>query len=76
MFTAIIGRTGTMELLVVLVIALLIFGPKQLPKLSQSLGMTVKAFKKGMEDDLNENDEIEKVNKTSETAESIGKTAE
>ena len=36
---------GVPELLVILVIALLLFGPKNLPKLGKSLGATVKSIK-------------------------------
>lgn len=43
------GRLGTTELLVILGIALIIFGPKQLPKLGKTLGNTIKSFKDGVE---------------------------
>lgn len=46
-------KFGIWELLIILVIALLIFGPKALPKLGESLGKTIGMFKKG----LNEDDE-------------------
>ncbi len=39
---------GTPELLLILLIVLLLFGPKNLPKLGRSLGNTVKGFRKGM----------------------------
>lgn len=42
---------GPLELLVILAIALLIFGPKNLPKLGKSLGQTVKNVREGMEGD-------------------------
>lgn len=41
---------GPTELIVVLVIVLLIFGPTQLPKLGRMLGQTTRALKDGMED--------------------------
>ena len=44
-------KAGIWELLIVLAIALLIFGPKALPKLGKSLGKTVGNFKKGLSDD-------------------------
>lgn len=37
-----------MEWIIILVIALLIFGPKNLPKLGKSLGSTVKNIREGM----------------------------
>lgn len=42
------------ELFVILIIALLIFGPKNLPKLGKSLGQTVKNVREGMEGDMDE----------------------
>ena len=50
---------GPMELIVILVVALLIFGPKNLPKLGKSLGQTVKNVREGMEGDMD--DETKKV---------------
>lgn len=37
------------EWVVILIVALLIFGPKNLPKLGKSLGSTVKNIREGME---------------------------
>ena len=45
---------GPLELIVILVVALLIFGPKYLPKLGKSLGQTVKNVREGMETDDDE----------------------
>ena len=39
---------GMPELVIILLLALLIFGPKNLPKLGSSLGKTVKNFRDGM----------------------------
>ena len=43
------GKMGMQELLVVLAIVIILFGPKQLPKLGKMFGKTVKSFKSGME---------------------------
>ena len=51
------GGIGIPELLIILVVILLIFGPKNLPKLGKSLGKTVKNVREGM----NETDEPEPV---------------
>lgn len=40
---------GPMELIIVLVIVLVLFGPKRLPQLGKSLGKTVKAIREGVE---------------------------
>ena len=63
-------KAGIWELLIVLAIALLIFGPKALPKLGKSLGKTVGNFKKGLgEDDDDDDDEPKKLKKSAETLE-------
>lgn len=41
---------GMPELLVILLIALLIFGAGKLPGIGRALGKTIKEFKKGMKD--------------------------
>ena len=56
-------RIGTTELIVILVIALLIFGPKNLPKLGKMFGKTMNNFKKGMEDEDSDDDSGEKTEK-------------
>lgn len=40
------GRLGTTELLLILGIVLLIFGPTKLPKLGKALGQTIGNFRK------------------------------
>ena len=50
------GRIGMGELLIILVVVLLIFGPTKLPALAKSMGQAVKEFRKGtqeVEDGLN-----------------------
>ena len=41
---------GGMEVLVILVIAFLLFGPKELPEMGKQLGKAVKGFKETTED--------------------------
>lgn len=45
-----------LDLLVILVIALLIFGPKKLPEIGAAIGKSVTAFKKGIKDATDENE--------------------
>jgi sec-independent protein translocase protein TatA len=40
------------SLIIILVIALLLFGPKRLPELGDSIGRAIKGFKKATEGDL------------------------
>lgn len=42
------GKIGTTELLVVLAIVMVVFGPKQLPKLGSIFGKSIKNFKEGV----------------------------
>lgn len=42
---------GWPELIIVLVIALLIFGPTKLPQLARSIGKTIQEFRKSMAQD-------------------------
>jgi sec-independent protein translocase protein TatA len=54
---------GPMELIVVLVIALIVFGPKKLPDLGRSLGGGMREFKNsitGKDDEEEEPREIER----------------
>lgn len=52
---------GIPELLIILTVILLIFGPKQLPKLGNAIGKTVKGLRDGMSSDLKDDDEEEVV---------------
>jgi len=45
---------GMPELLVILVIALVIFGGSRLPQLGEGLGKAIKGFKKGISDSPDE----------------------
>jgi len=47
-------RLGTTELLMILLVVIIIFGPKQLPKLAKMVGKSTKAFKEGMDDEEEE----------------------
>lgn len=42
---------GFPELMVVLIIALVLFGPSKLPTLGKSLGEAIRGFKKGLEEE-------------------------
>jgi sec-independent protein translocase protein TatA len=49
---------GPMELIVVLVIALLVFGPKKLPDLGRSIGGGMREFKNSITGNDDERDEL------------------
>lgn len=50
MFLFIFEGLGTSELLLILIVALVIFGPRKLPQLSRSLGKSLANFKRASED--------------------------
>jgi sec-independent protein translocase protein TatA len=63
------GLFQPMHLLVILFIALMIFGPKKLPELGKGLGDGIRSFKSSMKDEKQDEkqDEIAKQNVEDET---------
>ena len=47
-------KPGVTELLIVLLVVIVIFGPTQIPKLAKMLGKSVKSLRAGMADDEDE----------------------
>lgn len=45
-----IGSLGVPELLIILLVVLLIFGPRRLPEMAKGLGQSVREFRKGVKD--------------------------
>lgn len=41
-------KPGTMELLIILLVVVVIFGPTQIPKLTRMFGRSIKGFREGM----------------------------
>ncbi|NBD34510.1 MAG: twin-arginine translocase TatA/TatE family subunit [Chloroflexi bacterium] len=58
-------RVGPMELVLVLLLALLIFGPDRIAKLGGELGKSISAFQREMK---KENEDTEEESSTSEAA--------
>jgi TatA/E family protein of Tat protein translocase len=55
---------GVQELVIILVIALVLFGPSKLPQIGSGLGKAIRDFKKGVSGDDGENkDDAKKENK-------------
>ena len=54
------GKLGTGELLLILGIILIIFGPAKLPALAKSIGQAVSEFRKGTKEISKELDDIAK----------------
>lgn len=55
-----IGNIGPWELILVLVIVLVIFGPGKLPKVGESIGKALNSFKKAREEDDEEEPDSKK----------------
>jgi len=89
-FAAMLGfiqNLGAMEIFLILLIVLLLFGAKRLPELSRSMGRSLREFKKAtseVEDDFRDamNEEPEtrksskKIDRTAEESAKSGKEAE
>ena len=50
---------GVPEIAIILLVVLVIFGPKNLPKLGSAIGKTVKNVREGMEEGVDETPEAE-----------------
>ena len=62
------GSIGTAELVIILVIALIIFGPRKLPELGKSLGRSLNEFKKASTDLQNTLEQEIKIEEEKEAA--------
>ncbi len=51
-----LGPLGVPELLIILVVVLLVFGPKRLPEMAKGIGQSVREFRKGIRDMKNDID--------------------
>jgi sec-independent protein translocase protein TatA len=45
-----LGRIGTTELILILVVLLLLFGAKRIPDIARAVGKSMSQFKKGLKD--------------------------
>jgi sec-independent protein translocase protein TatA len=64
-----LGNIGPLEIIVVLIIALIVFGPKRLPELGNSLGKGIREFKDSVTGD-HDDDAVEPEVKTVSAAQS------
>ena len=66
-------RVGVQQLLIVLVIVIIIFGPTQIPKLTKMFGKSVKGFKEGMEEPEEEVEDAPKPKEKKKKRSRVGK---
>lgn len=69
-----LGNIGPLEIIVVLIIALVVFGPKRLPELGNSLGKGIREFrdtvtgdKDDKDDDKDDDDDVKALSATQAT---------
>ncbi|MFW3327630.1 twin-arginine translocase TatA/TatE family subunit, partial [Aliarcobacter butzleri] len=63
-----------MQLLVIVLIILILFGGKKIPELAKGLGSGIKNFKKAVKEDEEETTEIKKVEADEKKSETSSKT--
>jgi sec-independent protein translocase protein TatA len=64
-----LGNIGPLEIIVVLIIALIVFGPKRLPELGNSLGKGIREFKESVtgENRDDEDDDVKAISASKAT---------
>jgi sec-independent protein translocase protein TatA len=64
-----LGNIGPLEIAIVLIIALVVFGPKRLPELGNSLGRGIREFKETVTGEkTDEDDDVKAISATQATA--------
>lgn len=56
-----LGNIGPLEIIIVLIIALVVFGPKRLPELGSSLGRGIREFRSTVTGDKDEDEDAKAI---------------
>lgn len=70
------SQIGIPGIILILVIILVAFGPKNLPSIGRSVGISLKEFKEGISGSVNNNKELESKNEVSSSIEEVSETVE
>jgi sec-independent protein translocase protein TatA len=57
---------GTMEIVLILIVALIVFGPKRLPELGRSMGRGIREFKNSVTSDKDEDEDVREIGRSPE----------
>ena len=60
---------GTMEIVLILIVALIVFGPKRLPELGRSMGRGIREFKNSVTSDKDDDDDVPELESSRAAAE-------
>jgi sec-independent protein translocase protein TatA len=60
---------GTVEIVLILIAALIVFGPKRLPELGRSMGRGIREFKNSVTSDKDDDDDVPELEQTRTAAE-------
>lgn len=63
-----LGNIGPGMLILIIIVALLLFGPNKLPELGRAMGRTLKEFKKGAKDIVEDDEQDHKDIQRSESS--------
>jgi sec-independent protein translocase protein TatA len=59
-----LGNIGPLEIIIVLIIALIVFGPKRLPELGNSLGKGIREFRNTVTGEKDDDEEVKAIGST------------
>jgi sec-independent protein translocase protein TatA len=59
---------GPLEIVIILIIALIVFGPRRLPELGRSMGKGIREFKNSLTSDKDDDDEVREIERPAQTS--------
>ena len=60
---------GTVEIVIILIIALIVFGPKRLPELGRSMGRGIREFKNSVTSDKDDDEDVPELERSRDSDE-------